>query len=91
MKIRNNNLIISWHSNIYFSKIQLEKLHRHFRHPGAEKLYRLLKRIDPRKIRGDILAALKEVQSKCEPCNTINRKKLSFQVGSIKEDNLIFN
>ena len=91
MKIRDNHLIISWLSNIYYSKAQLKKLHRHFRHPSAEKLYRLLKRIDPEKVRGSTLATLKEIQSKCEPCNMITRKQLSFQVGSIKEQELVFN
>ena len=64
MKIRGNHLIISWISNIYYCKMQLKKLHRYYRHPGAEKLYRLLKHIDPEKVPGNTLAALKEIQSK---------------------------
>ena len=91
MKVRNNHLIISWLSNVYYSKAQLKKLHRHFRHPGAKKLYQLLKRVDPENVTGSTLTALKEIQSKCEPCNVITRKQLSFQVGNIKEDDLIFN
>ena len=91
MKSRNKHLIISRLSNICYSKAQLKKLRRHFRHPGAEKLYRLLKRIDPEKVQGKTLAALKEVQSKCEPCSLITRKQLSFQVGNIKEEELVFN
>ena len=91
MKIRNNHLIISWLSNIYYYKGQIKKLLRHFRHQGAEKLYRLLKRIDPEEVQGNALAALKEIQSKYEPWNTITRKQLLFQVGSIKEEELVFN
>ena len=36
MKIKNNHLIISWLSNIHYSKTQLKKLHRHIRQPSAE-------------------------------------------------------
>ena len=54
-------------------------------------MYRLLKRVDPENVAGSTLTALEEIQSKCKPCNMVTRKKLSFQVGRIKEDDLIFN
>ena len=56
-------------------KSAAEKLHRYFRHPGANKLYRLLKRVHPENVTGSTLPALEETHSKCEPCNMITRKQ----------------
>jgi len=91
MKIHKNHLIVPLVDEIFYSKVQLLKLYRHCRHPGAEKLYRLLKRIDPTNVQGNTLEALKEIQSKCEPCSVISRRQLSFQVGNVKEEELVFN
>ena len=52
MKIHRNHLVVPLMKEIFYSRYQLLKFHRHFRNPGAEKLYRLVKRIDSTKVQG---------------------------------------
>lgn len=55
------------------------------------KLYSLLKRVQPLKINSKSLDRLKDISKICSPCDKIARKQLAFQLGSIKEGDLIFN
>ncbi len=54
-------------------------------------MYRLLKRIDHTEVQGRTLEALKEIQSKFEPCSVISRRELPFQVANVKAEELVFN
>ena len=47
--------------------------------------------MDPEKVQGSILAILKEIESKYEPCNTVTRKQILFRVGSTKAQELVFS
>lgn len=85
------HLWIKWPSRVNYTEAQLRKLHRHFMHPSASKLYALLKKIDPTELSKDTLKTLKEIQLHCEPCQIIDRKQLSFQVGTASTDAIVFN
>ncbi len=44
------HLWVRWVTKVQYTKPQLQKLHRHYRHPSASKLYALLKRVDGKKL-----------------------------------------
>lgn len=71
-----------WDNNFKqcFSKPQLQRLHQHFLHPSATKLFNLLSRATPDKMKPDTFQLLKEISSACETCQVYSPKQISFQV-----------
>jgi Reverse transcriptase (RNA-dependent DNA polymerase) len=74
-----------------FNGSQLEKLHRQFYHPSADKLYNLIKRARPDQVNDETRNILQEVTSTCHPCQMMARKPISFTVGSAKDNEITFN
>lgn len=56
------------------------RLHKHFFHPSAAKLYNVLKRSNPEKANEATLTILKEISRACATCQRFAPKPLSFQV-----------
>ena len=76
-------------NQILYSKNQLERLHRHFVHPSAHKLYDLLRKADPDNLPTDTLNTLKEIAEKCETFNLYRPRQTTFQITDI--DKIKFN
>lgn len=76
---------------IFYSRAQLERLHRHLLHPSATKLYALLRRAtnSAEKLPPDTLKTLKEISDTCKSCITFSPKQMVFHVRDT--DNLRFN
>ena len=85
------HLVVQLISSTLYSRKQLIKLHRHYRHPTADKLYAILKRVNPNKVNTETLQILKDIQMKCSPCAKFSRKPLSFQIGNIDTNEIVFN
>jgi hypothetical protein len=77
--------------NTMFNESQLEKLHRQFYHPSADKLYNLIKRARPDQVHDETRNILQEITSTCHPCQMMARKPISFTVGSAKDNEITFN
>ncbi len=88
---RSGHLWVQWMAEVHYTKAELLKLHRHFRHPSSEKLFALLKRIKPDDLPKSTLSVLKEIQKSCEPCSRIDRRQVRFQVGSVSAEDIVFN
>lgn len=75
---------------IFFSAAQLQKLHRQFVHPSANKLYNLLKKARPSDTTSETLEALQELTRRCDACQRIQNAPVRFRV-SLGSENLQFN
>ena len=75
--------------NVFFTKRQLERLHQHFMHPSASKLYNLLRRGYPRYIDTETQKILKEISNECKTCNIYDTRRMHFQVRD--KENIRFN
>ena len=64
---------------IYYSKPELAKLHRHFRHPGPGKLFDILRRTKPEDLSKDTLEHLVEISNACRTCTELSRKEVTFK------------
>lgn len=75
-------------NSIFDSYHQLERLHRHFIHPSARKLYDLLKvTVDDRPPSN--LDVLKKISENCEEINLYRSKQTTFQSHDL--DKIKFN
>jgi len=70
----------------FYTQQQLTKLHRQFSHPSAGKLYRLLQRARPEDTTPETLKELKELSSRCDPCQRIQPAPTRFRVSLGAED-----
>ncbi len=82
---------LKWPEEIFYTRSQLLKLHRHYKHPSAGKLFSLLKKVNPDKLPPTTLSVLKDIQKDCDPCEIIDSKQLRFQVGSGDVSDIVFN
>ena len=66
----------------HMSVAELEKVHRQFYHPTAEKLFNLLKKAKPEEAAPETRRNLEELTTRCDPCQRIrtapNRFRVSF-------------
>jgi hypothetical protein len=61
-----------------FTRTQLYHLHRHFRHPGAAKMYELLKRTKAEDLSPDTLAVLQDISEHCRSCQVFRNMEVTF-------------
>ena len=64
----------------FFSKKELEKIHRRFAHPVTDKLCKLLKKAAPRNYCKNTRAMLEEIVKYCQSCQRMAPKPFFFQV-----------
>jgi hypothetical protein len=61
-----------------FTRTQLYHLHRHFRHPGAAKMYELLRRTKAEDLSPATLAVLQDISEYCRSCQVFRNKEVTF-------------
>jgi transposase InsO family protein len=88
---KNGHLYLCWKptSVVNYSRSQLDRLHRHFFHPSAGKLWSLLNRAYPNSMCSDTLEILKDIGSSCKTCIRYSTAPISFQVRM--PDEIVFN
>lgn len=64
----------------FFTRPQLERLHRHLLHPSTRKLYNLLRRAKPEELSSDTMKTLDEIRRTCETCQLYAPKQLVFRI-----------
>ena len=74
----------------FYTVKQLEKLHRQFAHPSAEKLYNLLKTAGLKAVDASTHKLLEDIAARCEPCQRIRNAPRRFRV-TLGQENVRFN
>lgn len=73
-----------------FSRQQLQKLHRRFSHPSADRLYKMLKNARPDETSQNTLDILENLTRRCDVCQRIQSAPVRSRV-SFDTENLRFN
>lgn len=77
-------------TTVLYTRTELKKLHLHFHHPSAGKLYNLLKRTDPDNTDSSVKDVLKQIGKACTNCAKYYSSPFRFRA-SISPDELVFN
>ena len=86
-----NHIFLSWNAQtILYTRQELHKLHLHFFHPSARKLFNLVKRAHPTKATAQTRRLLEEISKSCSTCTEFSTRGLRFKV-SMPEEDLSFN
>lgn len=64
----------------FFTRPQLERLHRHLLHPSTRKLYNLLRRAKPDQLTPETMETLNEIQKTCQTCQMYAPKQFVFRI-----------
>ena len=67
-------------NQMFYTRNQLEHLHRHFIHPSAQKIYELLRKASIEDLPSDTLNTLKEISKNCETCSIYRPRQTTFQI-----------
>lgn len=73
-----------------YTQSELKKMHLHFYHPSARKLYNLLKRASPDSVDGSTLKTLEDVSKACRTCTVYSSGPHRFRV-SVPKTSIVFN
>jgi hypothetical protein len=65
-------------SSTMFTKTQLYHRHRHFRHPGAAKMYEILRKTPEVVLSPNLFKMLQEIVEYCGSCQTFGSKEVTF-------------
>ena len=74
----------------FYTSAQLNKMHRHFGHPSADKLFNLLKIAGTEAVDSSTREELEKIVATCEPCQRIKNAPLRFRT-SMGHANIRFN
>lgn len=66
--------------DIWFTRSQLIRLHRHFFHPSADKLFNLIKKARPEEATQETRKILENITKRCDPCQRIQNAPHRFRV-----------
>ena len=83
------HMFLMWPEHILFTTAELTRMHKHFYHPSANKLFNLLKRAVPEEATSETLRVLKEISGRCDPFQRMGTKPITFQVAM--PDDIVFN
>lgn len=73
-----------------FTRTELKRIHRHFCHPHAERIYKLLKRAEDPETTPKTLKELEKLTASCDICQRLSREPGCLRV-SLPPDDIIFN
>lgn len=91
IKHKLGHMFLEWDAHeILFTREELVRLHLHFMHPSASKLYQLISRADPSKANPTIKRLVEEVSTACDNCKSYRASPLRFKA-AIPNDRIIFN
>lgn len=71
---------VEWPVRILIFSPQLRRIHRHFEHPSAERLYALTKRAEPHGQHPELMRELEDIQRSCGVCRRIVNAPWRFRV-----------
>ena len=74
---------------IFFSRAQIQRIHKHLLHPSASKLYQFLQKASPEEMTPETKSFIQEISDTCKTCQKFAPKALSFQIR--ETNNVTFN
>jgi hypothetical protein len=86
------HLVLRWpigQFKTYYTKPQLQRLHRQLLHPYSRKLYELLRRARPEDLPPETRSMIDDITRGCETCATWDRRPTTFSIRDI--DDVVFN
>lgn len=72
----------------FYSRAEIERLHKHFFHPSSRKLYNLVKRSELGQATADLRQLIEDVTNACLQCKECSSKPLRF-CASILDDEVV--
>lgn len=66
--------------DIFFTRSQLVRLHRHFFHPSVDKLFNMLRKALPEQATPETETILQDITKRCDPCQRIQNAPHRFRV-----------
>lgn len=75
---------------VFFTRLELERLHNHFLHPSAGKLYNVIKRHHVTKATPAVHDMLEAISKDCSTCQVYNSSPFRFRA-SVPPENIMFN
>ncbi len=88
---KHGHLHATWNSKpILFTKSEIIKLHRHFRHPSSGKLHETMKRTGPNQVDEATRQLLEMITKACETFLTFSAPPQRFLV-SLPPSDIVFN
>lgn len=85
------HVFVEWdQSEILFTREELSRLHLHFMHPSASKLFALISRSDPSKANPSVKQLIDEIPAACNTCRSFKSSPLRFKA-TIPDDKVLFN
>lgn len=87
---KHEHIYLEWTNVVHYSMVELERLHRHFNHPAADRLAAVLHRADDPKAEPGTLQQLERLTAGCDVCQRLSRAPGGFRV-AIPDDNIVFN
>lgn len=91
MTFKGGHIFFQWSQReICYTKAELQRLHLHFFHPTAGKLFQLIKRARPDQATGELHRTITAISKHCSTCRSYSRKPFRFRA-SIGPDQIVFN
>lgn len=90
---KQGHVYVEWTIDVLFTTPELRRVHRHFIHPEPHRLYAMMKRGAPEKLRPEYLTALEEITRSCDVCqrqtNAPHRFRVSMPHGECTFNRLV--
>lgn len=88
---KHGHVFFEWdQTEILFTREELTRLHLHFMHPSASRLFQLISRSDPANATSSVQKLLEDVSNACDTCKSFKSSPLRFKA-TIPDDKLLFN
>ena len=88
---KHGHLYLTWNSkSILFTKSEIIKLHRHFKHPTSGKLYEVMKRARPSQVDEATRELFEKITKASETCQTFSAPPQRFRV-PLPPSDMVFN
>jgi len=87
---KDGHIYLEWGHAIHYTTAELERLHRHFNHPAAERLSALLARAGGPKATPNARAELDRVAAACQVCQRLAKAPSRYRV-ALPADGVTFN
>lgn len=88
---KRGHVFLEWDAQrIMFTREELTRLHLHFMHPAANRLFELIKRVNPTLATRSVQHLLDEISKSCRSCQEFRSRPLRFKA-SVSPTKLIFN
>lgn len=88
---KRGHIFLEWdHQSILFTKAELTRLHLHFMHPAADRLFQLIKRASTHSATHSVKQLIENITSACRTCQEFKSRPIRFRA-SIPPGQLVFN